>query len=112
MKGVLLVLLFTPLLSAAYKILHLTGVLFFLSFFFFFLFVSLTCFFSDLHFDPFYQEGTSSDCVHKHEVFCCCRNNSVPEHPNQTYPARRFGEYHCDSPKALIDSMLGTKTLI
>ncbi len=61
---------------------------------------------TDLHFDPLYVAGAPSYCKHKHQTFCCCRNNSVPVNISDPRPARLFGEYDCDSPRALIDSML------
>ena len=80
----LLVLTVATALKASYRVLHLT----------------------DLHFDPFFQAGAPSNCKHEHETFCCCRNNSIAEDPANPAPARPYGEYHCDSPLLLIDSML------
>ena len=61
---------------------------------------------TDIHFDPEYQEGTPSNCVHKHQEFRCCVNSSVAEAGGDPAPARRFGEYHCDTPLALLESQL------
>ena len=59
---------------------------------------------TDIHFDPLYEVGSPATCVHKHETYCCCRSDSVPNNGNKTAKSRRFGEYDCDTPLALVES--------
>ncbi|CAB5373212.1 sphingomyelin phosphodiesterase [Rhizophagus irregularis] len=56
---------------------------------------------SDWHFDPEYSEGYEVNCG---EPVCCRPPNAFGD--EATTPAGKWGEYNCDAPKRLIESML------
>ncbi|ORZ09835.1 Metallo-dependent phosphatase-like protein [Absidia repens] len=56
---------------------------------------------SDWHVDPSYQEGADAICNDP----ICCRSAST-NHSNVIKPASKWGEYTCDPPARLIESML------
>lgn len=56
---------------------------------------------SDLHFDPYYEEGTNAKC---NEPLCCRRTEQPVK--NDADRAGRWGDYRsCDTPKRTIDHM-------
>ncbi|CAG8479313.1 12428_t:CDS:10 [Funneliformis caledonium] len=56
---------------------------------------------SDWHFDPEYSEGYEAQCG---EPVCCRPPNAFGD--QATTPAGKWGNYNCDIPKRLIESML------
>ncbi|KAL1933027.1 hypothetical protein VTP01DRAFT_8705 [Rhizomucor pusillus] len=56
---------------------------------------------SDWHIDPSYEPGSDAVC----DKPFCCRAEST-DYTNITKPASVWGEYGCDTPMALIESML------
>ncbi len=53
---------------------------------------------SDIHLDPFYEEGSRAQC----KMPVCCRGVA----PTDTRPAARFGDYQCDAPETLVKASL------
>lgn len=57
---------------------------------------------SDTHWDPYYKEGTNTDCD---EILCCRPNDSPPK--SHLAMAGRWGNYQkCDMPMALFENAL------
>jgi len=58
--------------------------------------------FSDIHVDPFYTEGSSSNCTKP----ICCRAYTPAEEPGANdSPAGPNGDHRCDTPSGLEESM-------
>ncbi|KXJ15601.1 Sphingomyelin phosphodiesterase [Exaiptasia diaphana] len=55
---------------------------------------------SDIHLDPLYQEGASSDCG---EPLCCRKTDPQAEPGNG---AGKYGDYACDTPLITLENML------
>ena len=58
--------------------------------------------YSDIHVDPFYEKGANYNCTKP----ICCRPYTTADAPgNNQYPAGEYGNYKCDAPVSLEDSM-------
>jgi sphingomyelin phosphodiesterase len=58
--------------------------------------------YSDIHVDPFYEEGANYNCTKP----ICCRPYTTADAPgNNQYPAGEYGNYKCDAPVSLEESM-------
>jgi sphingomyelin phosphodiesterase len=58
--------------------------------------------YSDIHVDPFYVPGSSSNCSKP----MCCRDYDAADDPgNNNSPAGPYGDHHCDAPVSLEESM-------
>ncbi len=58
---------------------------------------------TDMHYDPYYEEGTWAECWRGDEVtYPCCHSWEIKE-GNRT--AGKIGDYNCDSPMILLDDM-------
>uniref|UniRef100_A0A0C9R6Z6 Sphingomyelin phosphodiesterase n=1 Tax=Fopius arisanus TaxID=64838 RepID=A0A0C9R6Z6_9HYME len=57
---------------------------------------------SDIHYDPYYQEGANANCGNP---LCCRSSNGEPQNPRDR--AGKWGDYRgCDTPKRTLDHML------
>uniref|UniRef100_A0A6G3MFR2 Sphingomyelin phosphodiesterase B (Trinotate prediction) n=1 Tax=Henneguya salminicola TaxID=69463 RepID=A0A6G3MFR2_HENSL len=63
---------------------------------------------SDIHYDPNYCVHGSADCLDP----LCCHINSIPTIPGSKRSSRVYGEYKCDTSRALLHSLFNfLKTL-